>query len=74
MRRSFVVGAALMIALVFMVTSVSAITWGEPDGNGHPYVGVAVFTDGAAAWLCSGTLLSPTVVHELVLTVWDENG
>ena len=45
-----------------------AITDGEPDGEGHPYVGLLIFdvaySDGSVgpAWRCTGTLLSPTVV------------
>ena len=40
-----------------------AVTDGELDGNGHPYVGlmVAKAADGTPLWRCSGTLLSPTV-------------
>jgi V8-like Glu-specific endopeptidase len=40
-----------------------AVTDGEPDGDGHPYVGlmVAQDADGNPLWRCSGTLLSPTV-------------
>ena len=38
--------------------SASAITGGQPDGNGHPYV--AYLDNGVFA--CSGTLLSPTVL------------
>lgn len=37
--------------------SVGAITSGVPDGDAHPYVGIAVSGD----VFCSGTLLSPTV-------------
>lgn len=40
-----------------------AITNGQPDGDGHPYVGAVIFLDqGGNAWLCSGALISPTVV------------
>ncbi len=40
----------------------SAITNPRPDGNDHPYVGLAVFdVNGEPSWRCSGTLLSPTV-------------
>ncbi len=53
MRRSIL---ALLAAAVF-AGSASAITNGVPDGNAHPYVGVASSGD----WFCSGTLLSPTV-------------
>ena len=58
----------LIIAIVLILTLVLAgtalaITDGEEDGNGHPYVGLLVFDfGGGPAWRCSGTLLSPTVV------------
>jgi hypothetical protein len=36
---------------------------GQPDQGGHPYVGLLVFDDAnGPAWLCSGSLISPTVV------------
>jgi hypothetical protein len=40
-----------------------AITDGELDGNGHPYVGLMVAQDeqGNPLWRCSGALLSPRV-------------
>ncbi|MBZ5514215.1 MAG: S1 family peptidase [Acidobacteriia bacterium] len=45
------------------VRSAPAITNGQPDGTGHPYVGVLVFdVDGEPAWLCTGSLIAPTVV------------
>jgi secreted trypsin-like serine protease len=45
------------------IGTANAITDGTPDGNGHPHVGLLVFdVDGAPAWRCSGTLLSPTVL------------
>lgn len=54
--------SALLLSLV-AVSSVGAVTDGQPDGNGHPYVGLMVAQDasGAPLWRCSGTLLSPTV-------------
>jgi secreted trypsin-like serine protease len=54
---------AVSLALTVSVASVSAVTDGEPDGNGHPYVGlmVAQDADGNPLWRCSGTLISPTV-------------
>ena len=40
-----------------------AVTNGEPDGDRHPYVGLAVFdVDGAPSHRCSASLLSPTLV------------
>lgn len=43
--------------------SPSRITSGEPDAGRHPYVVLLVFVDATGAqWLCSGALLSSTVV------------
>ncbi len=61
MRRVIVLFALLLFALG--ATEASAITGGEPDGDRHPYVGLAVFdVDGAPSHRCSASLLSPTVV------------
>lgn len=40
-----------------------AVTDGELDGDGHPYVGLMVAQDaqGKPLWRCSGTLISPTL-------------
>jgi hypothetical protein len=48
---------------VAMVAPAAAITSGELDGDGHPYVGlmVAQTAEGAPLWRCSGTLISPTL-------------
>jgi len=61
-KMLFAVFSALVI-LAVAVFPVGAVTDGEPDGNGHPYVGlmVAQDEDGNPLWRCSGTLLSPTV-------------
>jgi hypothetical protein len=52
------------IAALLAAGSAGAIINGEPDGNRHPYVGVIGFfnPDGSRGALCSGTLISPTVV------------
>jgi hypothetical protein len=62
MRRLIIAAAAL--AALALPASAGAITYGSPDGNGHPNVGGLVaatqYSDGT--WLyCSGTLISPTV-------------
>src|SRR3954454_2501932 len=62
MRRT--VFAAFVLAALISASPASAITNGDPDGNGHPNVGGLVsptqFSDGT--WIyCSGTLISPTV-------------
>ena len=40
----------------------SAITGGEPDGEGHPNVALIVFYDATGRFRCSATLASPTVL------------
>lgn len=56
--------AILFVSVLLLVTviPVQAITDGELDGNGHPYVGLMLFQATDDNWYtCSGTLLSPTV-------------
>jgi secreted trypsin-like serine protease len=60
------VSVTLVLVLVLVLTTVgtaSAITDGELDGNGHPYVGLMVAQDakGVPLWRCSGTLLSAKI-------------
>ena len=58
------VAMVLVLVLVFSTAIVaSAITDGELDGDGHPYVGLMVAQDaeGNPLWRCSGTLLSSTL-------------
>jgi hypothetical protein len=55
--------AVLALAITASAAPASAITNGELDGNGHPYVGLMVAQDasGTPLWRCSGTLLSATL-------------
>jgi hypothetical protein len=57
--KLFVLIVAIALVLLMVVPAL-AITDGEPDGEGHPYVGlmVAQLADGTPLWRCSGTLLS----------------
>jgi hypothetical protein len=55
----------IILMLLGLTLPAAAITFGEPDGDAHPYVGLVVF-DGedspiGTPWTCSGTLLSPKV-------------
>ncbi len=66
LSRYLHVAVALVVGLVLALGSYSpaaAIRYGELDGNGHPFVGLALFDDAAGEpmWRCTGTLLSPTV-------------
>ncbi len=62
MRKHLYVLLVVALLLVLGVAPASAITDGELDGDGHPYVGlmVAQDADGNPLWRCSGTLLDAT--------------
>jgi Trypsin len=62
-RKLLALAAALVGALAIGLVPAGAITNGEPDGEGHPYVGLMVAKNAAGnpLWRCSGTLMSPTV-------------
>ena len=59
---------AAAIGVLATATGGSAITNGQPDGNNHPYVGLAVFDvlnaqgQQVPSHRCSASLLSPTLV------------
>jgi Trypsin len=59
MRKLLTVLGALAAGAVLALPA-AAITDGEPDGDGHPFVGLMVAQDasGDPLWRCSGTLLS----------------
>jgi len=63
-KHSVVLAAAIMLVAVLVCGGVaSAITYGQPDGNGHPYVGALVVSDedGQMFTWCSGTLISSRI-------------
>jgi V8-like Glu-specific endopeptidase len=64
MRKKYLVVLLLVLAvLAVAVFPAGAITDGELDGNGHPYVVLLVMDlQGEPAYRCSATLLTPTVV------------
>lgn len=64
LRRSLAGVLLATGALLLVIVTAQAITFGKPDGNGHPNVGgilaAQAYSDGT--WVdCSGTLISPTV-------------
>jgi secreted trypsin-like serine protease len=62
MRRLLVLTAALAATFVLIASPAYAITYGQSDGNRHPFVGALVGTfSGETYPYCSGTLISPTV-------------
>jgi V8-like Glu-specific endopeptidase len=62
-KLRFLVLLLALVLLSMVVGNAAAITDGELDGNGHPFVGlmVAQTASGQPLWRCSGTLLSPRV-------------
>jgi len=54
---------SVLVILAVAVFPVGAVTDGEPDGEGHPHVVLLLMeVDGAPAFRCSATLISPTFV------------
>jgi secreted trypsin-like serine protease len=60
MRKTFAALVVLVCALVLGLAPAGAVTDGELDDSGHPYVGLMVAQDkkGNPMWRCSGTLIS----------------
>jgi hypothetical protein len=56
-----IVALALGLTALPALTA-QAITGGEPDGNGHPNVGLILFYSPDGRFRCSATLVSPTVL------------
>lgn len=48
--------------LLGTATALNAVTFGEPDGTRHPYVGTIIFRTLSGYYACSATLLAPTVL------------
>ena len=63
MRKRVFVLFMVLVVLAVGVMPAGAVTDGELDGEGHPYVVLLLMeVDGAPAFRCSGTLLTPTVL------------
>ena len=57
------VATAMLVTLAGLAAlPASAITGGEPDGEGHPNVALIIFYDATGRYRCSATLASPTVL------------
>lgn len=64
MRKKMLLAVlSVMVILALAISPAAAITDGELDGEGHPYVVLLLMEiGGAPAFRCSGTLLSATVL------------
>ena len=63
LHRGLITLIIVALLLIFTVVPALAITYGEPDGNDHPFVGSMVLSvpgEGLFQW-CSGTLISENV-------------
>ena len=54
--------SALPVLILLAPGVLNAITFGEPDGMRHPYVGAIIFQTVTGYYSCSATLVSPTVL------------
>ena len=50
------------LALSAAALPAMAVTFGQPDGNAHPFVGNILFERPDGYYSCTGTMLSPTVM------------
>lgn len=50
------------VAISAAAVPAAAVTFGQPDGNAHPFVGAILFERPDGYYSCTGTLLSPTVM------------
>jgi len=66
MRFRILLILTLILGMVGLLRAapVAAVQYGQPDGDGHPYVGLVVFYDEhkVPLWRCTGALVSPTVL------------
>ncbi len=63
MRRFVALGALVLLLSGVFAVPARAITFGQLDGNEHPWVGALVVetSPGVKDWICTGTLVAPKV-------------
>jgi hypothetical protein len=61
MKKKLSIVFIVAVLTIILIIPASAVTFGEPDGNDHPYVGLMYFETPTGVWRCTGTLLSPTM-------------
>lgn len=63
MRRRKTIVLTLVMALLALAGTASAITWGQPDEGEHPNVGTLLFVqNGVGFYSCTGTMIAPRVM------------
>lgn len=53
---------SLTVIVVLLAGVLFAVTFGQPDGTAHPYVGTLLFKSGPNLYSCTGTLVAPRVM------------
>jgi V8-like Glu-specific endopeptidase len=62
MRKAILLLATMALAILMAAGAASAITYGQSDGDKHPYVGALVGADEQGEFVfCSGTLIAPDI-------------
>ncbi len=63
MKKFTLIFSIVLILSLAIAGTATAISNGEPDGNNHPYVGMAIGpATGGGYWVCSAAAIAPTVV------------
>jgi secreted trypsin-like serine protease len=63
MNKKWITLLLVIIMSLAVVTTASAITWGEPDNGEHPNVGTLLFVqNGVGYYSCTGTMIAPRVM------------
>ncbi len=60
--RTIAIAGAAAASLLLGSTAATGITFGEPDGDDHPYVVTLIFSQDGGFYSCSGTLLDADTV------------
>jgi hypothetical protein len=63
MKKFTIILAIVVLLALTLGGTALAISNGQPDGNNHPYVGIALGpATGGGYWVCSAAAISPTVL------------
>jgi len=63
MKKYTIILTMVLILSLVLAGTVFAISNGQPDGDNHPYVGIALGpATGGGYWVCSAAAISPTVL------------
>jgi secreted trypsin-like serine protease len=63
MNKKWIMLLLVIIMSLAVVSTASAITWGQPDNGEHPNVGTLLFVqNGVGYYSCTGTMIAPRVM------------